>query len=139
MADPAALVQKVLSKPELFLGAAERNVEAKLIAPVLEMLGWDPVVDVMWGHSVRRHTETGTTVVEADALVADLAQNRMRFVVEAKRWRRVLDDVAVRQVHGYLHDLGAQRALLTSGETWFVIDMSSESAVATTALRAHGR
>src|SRR3954470_16448867 len=115
MSDPMRAIEAVLVDPGKYLGNVERNVETKLIGPVLELLGWDLVTDVLWGQSVRRSVATGRTVVEADALVVDLELNSLRFVVEAKRWGRALDQKARQQVSDYLTDLGGSRGLLTNG------------------------
>jgi sulfite reductase alpha subunit-like flavoprotein len=86
MADPAEIVVNTLREPGRLLGVVERNVDAKLIAPVLELLGWDPARQVLWGPQVQRRTDQGRQHVEADVFVADVADAQLRFVVEAKRW-----------------------------------------------------
>ena len=123
MADPSAVIRQTLSDPGRLLGVVERNVEAKLIGPLLELLGWDPAGQVLWGPQVRRHTALGRQGVEADAFVADITQNRLRFIVEAKRWARPLDVQSIDQTLRYLDDVGAQRALLTNGIRWLVLDV----------------
>lgn len=76
MADPAAVIRFALDDPGRLLGVVERNVEAKLISPVLELLGWDPARQVLWGPQVQRHTPLGRQDVEADAFVADNRHER---------------------------------------------------------------
>lgn len=132
MADPAAVIRYTLDDPARLLGVVERNVEAKLIGPVLELLGWDPARQVLWGPQVQRRTELGHRDVEADAFVADIADARLRFIVEAKRWARALDTKAVDQTLGYLHDVGGQRALLTNGRQWLVLDVGRREPVRAT-------
>ena len=112
------------------LGVVERNVEAKLISPVLEFLGWDPARQVLWGPQVQCVTAAGRQDVEADAFVADIADGRLRFVVEAKRWARPLDAKSIDQTLGYLADVATQRALLTNGSRWLVLDAGSRDLVA---------
>jgi hypothetical protein len=125
VADPLAVIRRTLEDPARLLGMVERNVEAKLISPVLELLGWDPARHVLWGPQVLRLTAEGRQVVEADAFVANIAQGRLRFLVEAKRWARPLDTRAIDQALAYLADVAARRALLTNGHRWFVLDAGS--------------
>jgi hypothetical protein len=138
MAQPAEVILSTLADPGRLLGVVERNVEAKLIAPVLELLGWDPARQVLWGPQVRRLTDGGRHDVEADVFVADVADSRLRFVVEAKRWARPLDAKSVDQTLGYLDDAGAHRALLTNGSRWLVLDAGSRDPVAARTLPAPG-
>jgi len=136
MADPAAAIRTALADPGRFLGLVERNVEVKLIGPVLELLGWDPVRQILWGPQVQRHTEQGRQDVEADAFVADITEKRLRFVVEAKRWARPLDVKAIEQTLRYLDDVGAGRALLSNGGRWLVIDAGHHEPVVALRLSA---
>jgi len=125
MADPAAIIREALTDPTRLLGLVERNVEAKLISPALELLGWHPARQVLWGPQVRRVMADRRQDVEADAFVADITDGILRFVVEAKRWTRPLDRKAVDQTLAYLADVGAHRALLTNGHRWLVLDAGS--------------
>lgn len=62
--------------------------------------------------------------------------NDLRFVVEAKRWARPLDAKAIEQTLAYLADVGAQRALLTNGSRWLVLDAGKREPVVAHALAA---
>jgi hypothetical protein len=130
MADPAAVIRHALGDPGRLLGVVERNVEAKLISPVLELLGWDPARQVLWGPQVQRRTDLGRQAVEADAFVGDIEDERLRFIVEAKHWARPLDSKAVDQTLAYLDDVAAHRALLTNGGRWLVLDAGNREPVA---------
>lgn len=138
MADPAEVIANTLGDPGRLLGVVERNVEAKLVAPVLELLGWDPARQVLWGPQVQRRTELGRRDVEADVFVADVADGQLRFIVEAKRWARPLDTKSIDQTLGYLADVGARRALLTNGSRWLVLDAGGRDPIVAHTLTADG-
>jgi hypothetical protein len=136
MADPAEIIVDTLREPGRLLGVVERNVEAKLIAPVLELLGWDPARQVLWGPQVQRRTDLGHQHVEADVFVADVADAQLRFIVEAKRWARPLNTRSIDQSLGYLADVSARRALLTNGSRWLVLDAGGRDPIVAHTLTA---
>jgi len=47
----AEKIARALSDP-CALGVIERNVELKIVAPLLELLGWDSVLEVLWGFQI---------------------------------------------------------------------------------------
>jgi len=72
-----------------------------------------PARQVLWGHKSNARPTPGRQDVEADVFVADVADDRLRFIIEAKRWERPLDMKAIDQTLRYLDDVAAHRALLT--------------------------
>lgn len=106
-----------------FLGRIERNVEFKIIAPVLAMLGWDPLEQTHWGFQIARVAygdPEKRSANEADVVVGDRA--RVFLVGEAKRAGDVLE-LRLPQIRANQQALGATRGFLTDGRRWLVLDL----------------
>jgi hypothetical protein len=108
---PLNQIASVLSDPGL-IGGIERNLEQKLLRPVLEGIGWDPLVQLHWGVQIRMDD----TIREVDLLLADPA--RLYCVVEAKAWHRELGLQETTQTQRYCERLEAPFGLLTNGRQW---------------------
>jgi hypothetical protein len=104
------------------LGVVERNVEIKVVAPLLELLGWDPVLEIHWGFRIPVVLADGTRAKrEADVVIAD--ENQVYLVGEVKAARLDGDPwAAIMQLLNYMHALGAARGFITNGHTWLLIN-----------------
>lgn len=104
------------------LGTVERNVEIKVVAPLLELLGWDPALEVNWGFRIPIVFADGTyTKREADVVIAD--QDNIYMVGEVKAARLDGDPwAAIMQLLNYMHALDAPRGFITNGHTWLLIN-----------------
>jgi len=80
----------------------EENVKLKIVVPLLEAIGWDPVEDLFF--------EVGG----ADILVTD-GGVRPLIVFETKNWSQLVTDAYLLQCADYLGATGACWAVLTSG------------------------
>ena len=103
------------------LGAIERNVEIKIVAPLLELLGWDPVLEVNWGFQIPIAVVDGRRVTrEADVVIAD--EDSIYLVGEVKSQGTYSDPwAAIPQLLNYMHALGAERGFITNGSTWLIV------------------
>jgi hypothetical protein len=103
------------------LGAIERNVEIKIVAPLLELLGWDPVLEVNWGFQIPIAVVDGRRVTrEADVVIAD--EGGIYLVGEVKALGTYSDPwAAIPQLLNYMHALGAERGFVTDGHTWLIV------------------
>lgn len=119
------LLDRVLASPEL-LGGIERNVEFKVIAPVLELLGWDPVTETHWGFQIARSAfqdESKRAANEADVIVGDAAG--IYLVGEAKKAHDPLG-LRLPQVRANQRALAAPLAFLSSGLRWMILNRAGE-------------
>jgi predicted type IV restriction endonuclease len=104
------------------LGTIERNVEIKIVAPLLELLGWDPTLEVNWGFQIPIAFINGRRVTrEADVVVADAGS--IYLVGEVKAPGTYGDPwAAIPQLLNYMHSLGAERGFVTDGSTWLIVN-----------------
>lgn len=114
-------IADALARPADSLGRVEANVEAKLILPVLQLLGWNPASDLHWGFQIAAHRFSDrprSAAGEVDLLVG--GPQAVAVAVEAKYWQRPLLQAARIQILGYRDAVGAPRGLLTNGHRWVV-------------------
>lgn len=85
----------------------EENIKVKIVAPILELLGYDPIRDLDY----ERHVERG----RPDIVV--LVDAKPFLIVEAKGLDKDLSDYKAQGL-GYARDAGIPWTILTNGVQW---------------------
>jgi hypothetical protein len=93
----------------------EENIKVKLVAPILQLLGYDPIHDFDY----ERHVQRGRPDI------ALLVGGRPRLVVEAKGLDKDLEDFKVQGLQ-YAADAGVPWTVLTNGVQWDLYKTSIE-------------
>lgn len=121
-------LERALTDPRA-VGNIERNVEIKVVAPVLELLGYDPVTEVNWGYQIPTLKERGIRLPKEVSKEADVVvgtQNLVYMVGEVKA-ADVNPVSAKEQLLGYMRAVGATRGFATNGQEWRIYERTSDS------------
>lgn len=120
--DLKALTDRVLSTYRQVNG--EQETKNKLIEPFFEMLGYD--IDEIEDIRTEVTCDFGIKQEKVDYILC-IAGNP-KILVEAKDWRKPLNDVYVSQLYRYYCTSGCKLAILTNGlEYWFFADLEKEN------------
>lgn len=119
-------IQRIFDSWADCLGTSERNIEIKVILPMLCELSWEPTRDISWCFQIDRFT--CKPPAEA-SLAADLALRDdigLCAVGEIKYWDAGQKEKdwakAVAQARQYQLALAAPRAFISCGWRWTILD-----------------
>lgn len=112
----------IFHDPDGTVGENERNVEARVVVPILEALGWDLGRQVALSFHI-----PASIAMTAQPPVADIAlaktPRQLAAVGEIKHWfRRDFPDAFEEQLRKYTTWLGAPLSFLTNGRQWVIYD-----------------
>lgn len=99
----------------------ENDVGLKIIRPLIEILSWDPYLDLQSEHSVR----AGTTHLRIDYALVE--EDTPAVLIEAKGAAVDLNEDHREQLTSYMRQTGVDWGLLTNGNKFQILRSNSET------------
>lgn len=120
-ADVEEYVERSVSILDASAQMNERDVEDKILRPLIDLLGWDLFLDVTSQYPV----QAGTTTIHVDYALLD--DNSALVFIETKASQRKLDDDSADQLVSYMRSAGIEWGLLTNGQYLQIVRVESHS------------
>jgi hypothetical protein len=121
-------LERALTEPRA-LGNIERNVEVKVVALVLELLGYDPVTEVQWAYQLPTIKDRGIRSPKEVSREADVVVGtpNLVYTVGEVKAPDVNPISAKEQLLGYMRTVGATRGFATNGHQWEIYERTRDS------------
>lgn len=105
---------------ESFSQMSERDIEMKIVQPLLELLGWDQFNDVKSQYAI----PAGTTSLNADYVL--FIEETTEVIIEVKSLQS-LQENSRDQLRSYMRQAEADWGMLTNGRTFQVLNLNPNS------------